>query len=180
MGGINEGDFPYTDAGARLTSRLQHEASGLNLTVAGGQCFFPKATRLKDGTLGRCNIPPFYYIKPGLILDVVDAGHMRSMVRTAAGTFSGCCRRPAGGGSTGRIRRGPGLRARQSLPRVWKSGEHLRLRGRAANQCRRDERLSQLSGFQGGRRCRRQTRKAGRPDVPNDFITVMADGVIDF
>ena len=70
----NQGDFPDTEAVSGSVSLL-HEASGLNLTVAGGQRFFPKATRLNDGALGTPQDAFFYYIKPGVILDVVDAGH---------------------------------------------------------------------------------------------------------
>ena len=168
-GRSNQGDFPDTEAVSGSVSLL-HEASGLNLTVAGGQRFFPKATRLNDGALGTPQDAFFYYIKPGLILDVVDAGHTAFYGEYGSWhDFLGAAAdKEAVAGLVG-FRRGPGLRARQSLPRVWKSGEHLRLRGRAAYQRRRDERLSQLSAFSGGRRCRRQSRRQGALTRPQRF-----------
>ena len=67
-------DLPDHRAVAGSISAL-HEATGLNLTVAGGQRFFTERVELNDGRLGRPQDASFYYIKPGLLVDLIKAGH---------------------------------------------------------------------------------------------------------
>ena len=52
-----------------------HEATGLNFTLAGGQQFYTEAIELNDGRLGEPQDASFIYMKPGLLVDVISAGH---------------------------------------------------------------------------------------------------------
>jgi hypothetical protein len=57
------------------SASILHQATGLNLTVAGGQRFFTERVELNDGRLGKPQDASFYYIKPGLLVDLIKAGH---------------------------------------------------------------------------------------------------------
>jgi hypothetical protein len=75
-GAVNFGkDIPDHRALAGSVSVL-HEATGLNLTVAGGERFFTERVVLNDESLGKPQDASFYYIKPGLLIErLVNAGH---------------------------------------------------------------------------------------------------------
>ena len=67
-------DFPdHRDVAGSVS--ILHEATGLNLTVAGGERFFTERVELNDGRLGKPPDASFYYIKPGLLVDFIKAGH---------------------------------------------------------------------------------------------------------
>jgi hypothetical protein len=69
------GDLPDYQAVAGSVSVL-HEATGLNLTVAGGERFFTERVELNDDRLGKPQDASFYYMKPGILVDdLVSAGH---------------------------------------------------------------------------------------------------------
>jgi len=68
-------DVPDHRAVAGSVSVL-HEATGLNLTVAGGQRFFMERVVLNNEKLGKPQDASFYYIKPGLLVErLINAGH---------------------------------------------------------------------------------------------------------
>lgn len=67
-------DFPDSRNVAGSASIL-HQATGLNLTIAGGERFFTERVELNDGRLGKPQDASFYYIKPGLLVDLIKAGH---------------------------------------------------------------------------------------------------------
>lgn len=74
--GIN-GDPDVADHRAVSGSvSVLHEASGLNLTFAGGRRIYTQSVELNDGTLGTPGDASFYYVKPGLLLEqLVELGH---------------------------------------------------------------------------------------------------------
>lgn len=67
-------DVPNNRAVAGSVSVL-HEASGLNLTVAGGRRFYNERVELNNGALGTPEDASFIYVKPGLLMNVFSAGH---------------------------------------------------------------------------------------------------------
>lgn len=68
------GDLPDNRNVAGSVSVL-HEATGLNLTVAGGVRMYTDAVALNDETLRAPQDASFYYIKPGLLVNIFSAGH---------------------------------------------------------------------------------------------------------
>lgn len=70
----NKDDLPNNRNVAGSVSIL-HQATGLNLTVAGGQRFFTERVELTNEKLGKPQNASFYYIKPGLLVDLISAGH---------------------------------------------------------------------------------------------------------
>jgi hypothetical protein len=68
-------DLPDHRAVAGSVSVL-HEATGLNLTVAGGERFFTERVELNNERLGKPQDASFYYLKPGLLVErLIKAGH---------------------------------------------------------------------------------------------------------
>jgi hypothetical protein len=74
--GSNEG--PQNDeSNSRTVSgslSVLHEPSGFNLTLAGGVRHFTQTRVLNDGTERTPDDASFWYVKPGLLLDIHDAG----------------------------------------------------------------------------------------------------------
>ena len=57
------------------SASILHQATGLNLTVAGGERFFTERVELNDGRFGKPQDASFYYIKPGMLINMITAGH---------------------------------------------------------------------------------------------------------
>ena len=72
--GADGQDLPSNRAVAGSVSVL-HEATGLNLTIAGGRRSYTERVELNDDRLGTPQDASFYYIKPGLLVDLIKAGH---------------------------------------------------------------------------------------------------------
>jgi hypothetical protein len=51
-----------------------HQDTGLNLTIAAGQRVFTESVELTDGSMGKPQDASYYYVKPGLLLDISQAG----------------------------------------------------------------------------------------------------------
>ena len=67
-------DLPNNRAVAGSVSVL-HEATGLNLTVAGGERFYNEKVELNDAALGTPQDASFIYVKPGLLVNMFSTGH---------------------------------------------------------------------------------------------------------
>lgn len=72
--GINGDDFVPNNEAVGGSVSVLHKASGFNVTLAAGQRFFTESVELNDGTLGRPRDASFYYVKPGLLVNLINAG----------------------------------------------------------------------------------------------------------